>query len=348
MAKTRFGLIGYGLWGQHHANAIQNSPNAELVAICARSEETRNAAQKAFPDVQLESDYNTLVNRDDIDAVDVVVPSDLHFDIGSAALNANKHVMMEKPMTLDVKSSRALHELAKEKNRLLSIGFELRLSDLWGRVHSMISAGKIGRPQYCLIELWRRPYRPGSEGWRFDINRVGNWVLEEPIHFFDLARWYLSALGEPTSILAFANSRQPDHPELQDNFSAVLRFPSGSYAVITQTLSAFQHHQTAKITGTEGALWASWSGAKDRDLHPTASLQYCTADSETAELIPLEKPTGELFELAEEVDAFARVVGGEGSLWADSIDGIWSVALCEAAQESIRTNSEIAITNPLV
>ncbi len=61
----------------------------------------------------------------------------------------------------------------------------------------MIDRGAIGEPQYCLIELWRKPYRLGSNGWRYDISRVGNWILEEPIHFFDLARWYLGSLGEP-------------------------------------------------------------------------------------------------------------------------------------------------------
>ena len=61
----------------------------------------------------------------------------------------------------------------------------------------MIDAGAIGEPQYALIELWRRPYRLGADGWRYDINRVGNWILEEPIHFFDLARWYFAGVGDP-------------------------------------------------------------------------------------------------------------------------------------------------------
>ena len=48
----------------------------------------------------------------------------------------------------------------------------------------------MGKPQYVLVELARNAYRQGSCGWRYDIEQVGNWILEEPIHFFDLARWY--------------------------------------------------------------------------------------------------------------------------------------------------------------
>ena len=166
-----------------------------------------------------------------------------------------------------------LIRLAREHNRVFAVGHELRLSSLWGKVKELIDAGFVGEPLYVLIELSRRPYRQGSENWRYDINRVGSWILEEPIHFFDLARWYLSAAGEPQAVYATSNSRQPGHPELKDNFSAIVHFPRGAYAVISQTLAAFEHHQTVKVTGTKGALWASWSGAMDRTLHPTFSLR---------------------------------------------------------------------------
>ena len=146
------------------------------------------------------------------------------------------------------------------------MGHEFRYSTLWGRVKELVDAGAIGEPQYAMIELWRNPYRLGSDGWRYDIRRVGNWILEEPIHFFDLARWYFGRCGDPVSVYARANARDPQRPELQDNFSAIVDFPGGRYAVISQTLSAFEHHQVAKLTGSKGALWASWSGAMDRTL----------------------------------------------------------------------------------
>ncbi len=118
-----------------------------------------------------------------------------------------------------------------------------------------------------------KAYRLGASGWRYDQNRVGSWVLEEPIHFFDLARWYLESSGDPIELVAYGNSRDPARPQLFDNFSAMFRYANGSYAVVSQTLAAFEHHQTVKVSGTRGALWAGWSGALDRTLEPTSFLK---------------------------------------------------------------------------
>jgi len=145
--------------------------------------------------------------------VDVVLPSDLHHSAGCAVLDAGKHLLMEKPMAIDEAQCDELLRRARDRGRFIAIGHELRLSALWGRVKRLIDAGAIGDPQYALIELWRRPYRLGADGWRYDIQRVGNWILEEPIHFFDLARWYFAGAGEPQSVFARANARSPEHPE---------------------------------------------------------------------------------------------------------------------------------------
>ena len=335
MTPVRFALIGFGAWGSHHARAIVESPRAELVALAARSEKSQAAARAAHPGVRVVGDYRELLADPFIEAVDVVLPSDLHLPVGRDVLEAGKHLLMEKPMCLNEAECDELLRIARERGRLIAVGHEFRLSSLWGRAKTMIAAGEIGDVQYALIELWRRPYRLGADGWRYDITRVGNWILEEPIHFFDLARWYFSEVGEPLSVFARANSRQPDHPELQDNFSAIVNFPRGAYAVISQTLSAFEHHQTVKITGTKGALWASWSGALDRTFHPTFSLQHF--DGETVRAIPIEKPTGEVFELVDEITALAAAVRDGAPLAASGDDGRWSVAMCLRAQESVET-----------
>ena len=240
--------------------------------------------KKPFQRRQVYADYRELLARPDIDVVDIVVPSYLHHEIASAALAAGKHLLLEKPMALSLRECDDLIALAAKHKRVFAVGHELRLSSLWGKVKELIAGGFIGEPKYALVELSRRPYRLGSENWRYDISRVGSWILEEPIHFFDLARWYLSSLGDPQTVYATANSRQAGHEELKDNFSAIVHFPRGGYAVVSQTLAAFEHHQTVKVTGTKGALWASWSGAMDRTLHPTFSLR--AFDGETGSRNP--------------------------------------------------------------
>jgi myo-inositol 2-dehydrogenase/D-chiro-inositol 1-dehydrogenase len=249
--------------------------------------------------------------------------------------------LLEKPMTLSIARCRELIELAQARHRVLAVGHELRLSSLWGKVKQLVDAGAIGQPLYVLIELWRRPYRLGSAGWRYDIRRVGSWILEEPIHFFDLARWYLSSAGDPVSVYARANGKRADHPELHDNFSAILNFPGGRYAVISQTLAAWEHHQTAKLTGSDGAMWASWSGAMDRTFEPTFSLKLQAGD--TLSDVPIDKPSGEVYELVDEVAAVTRAIRDGTAVPCPGEDGLWSVAMCLKAAESLESGQPVQL-----
>ena len=327
------GLVGFGAWGSHHARAIASTPTARLVAIAARSPESQAAARAEFPQADVMADYRQLLARDDLEAVAIVLPSHLHFEVASQALAQRKHALLEKPMALSLADCQALIDLARRHDRLLAIGHELRLSSLWGKVKEIISSGGIGEPQYVLVELSRRPYRLGAGGWRFDAARVGSWILEEPIHFFDLARWYLDRCGEPVSLYARANSCQPQRPELHDNFSALVNFAGGAYAVVSQTLAAFEHHQTVKVAGTQGALWAYWSGVIDRTLHPTFGLKHF--DGQEVIEIPFSKPTGEVFELLDQAAMFASAVRHGTPLACTGTEGLRAVALCLAAQRSV-------------
>ncbi len=336
---VRFGLVGFGAWGQHHANAITVTEGAELVAIAARSDESVAAAQAAYPNAKVYNDFNELVKQEDLDVVDVVVPSHLHHEIATAVLAAGKHLLLEKPMGVTLEQCDDMIRVAKENDRLFCVGHELRLSSMWGKAYEMIQEGFIGKPLYTLVELSRNPYRLGAEGWRYDLSRVGSWILEEPIHFFDLARWYMEPSGQPVRIYATANSKQEDHPELHDNFSAIMHFSEGGYAVVSQTLAAFEHHQTVKITGTKGALWASWSGAKDRTRHPTFSLR--AFDGENVTTVPIDKPTGELFELEDQIERMASAVRSGVELHCTANDGRWSVAMCLAAEASVRSGETV-------
>ena len=339
--KIAYGLIGFGAWGKHHADAIAKADNAELVAIAARTEASAATAREMYPDAFVTTDYRELVARDEVVVVDVVVPSFLHHEVATAVMSAGKHLLLEKPMGVSLEECDSMIDLARQTERLLCVGHELRLSSMWGKAKEMIEDGFLGTPQYCLVELSRNPYRQGADGWRYDISRVGNWILEEPIHFFDLARWYLESAGTPETVYATANSRQPDHPELQDNFSAIMHLSGGAYAVVTQTLSAFEHHQTAKITGTKGALWASWSGAMDRTRHPTFQLRAFDGNEVTT--VPIDKPTGELFELEDQIVRVADAIQNGSALHCTAEDGRWSVAMCLAATESIRTGARATI-----
>lgn len=340
-SPVRFGLVGFGAWGQFHASSIAGAAGAELAAITAPSAASREAAAKAYPQARVYSDHREMLREVKLDIVDVVTPSHTHLEIATDALNAGCHLLLEKPMAIRIEDCRAIIALAEKKKLHLAVGHEMRLSPQWGEIKRVIDRGTIGEPHYVLVELSRKPYRLGASGWRYDQQRVGSWVLEEPIHFFDLARWYLAGAGDPVELYAYGKSRDPQRAELFDNFSAMFRYQNGAYAVVSQTLAAFEHHQTVKVAGSKGAVWAGWSGALDRTLQPTFFLKVF--DGEKLEEVKFEKQSGEVFELREQIARCVQMVRGETRPAADGRDGLWSAGLCLLAEESIRQQRPLPV-----
>lgn len=342
---VRFALAGFGAWGKLHAQSIAGNPEACLVAIAAPSEASRAEASSLYPDAQIYADAAEMIAREEFDILDIVTPSHTHREIAVQAMNRGRHVLLEKPMAIELEDCKAIVAAARENQVHLAVGHELRLSSQWGEIKKIIESGTIGEPQYVLVELLRKPYRQGASGWRYDRQRVGSWVLEEPIHFFDLARWYLQGSGDPVELYAYGNSRDAARPDLYDNFSAMFKYPNGSYAVVSQTLSAFEHHQTVKVSGTKGALWAGWSGALDRTLEPEYFLKVF--DGTTLENVKIEKHSGEVFELREEIAQCIDMVRTGKVPIATGLDGLWSAGLCLVAEESIRQGKPLPVGDML-
>ena len=173
----RFGLIGYGAWGRHHAAAIAQGEGTKLVAIACKSEESRRQAQADHPGVPVTLDYRQLIGLEEVEVVDIVLPTFLHADAGIAALEAGKHVLLEKPMAGTAEECDALMEAARASGAILTIGHEFRVSKQWGKIKDLVKGGEIGAPQYAMVSLFRHPYRSGADGWRYDRSRVGSWIL---------------------------------------------------------------------------------------------------------------------------------------------------------------------------
>ena len=341
MNPVRFALAGFGAWGKYHAQSIASNPDASLVAITAPSEASRAEARQLYPNAQIFADAQDMIAQADFDLIDIASPSHTHRDIALAAMAKGKHVLLEKPMAITLDDCKAIVSAARQHNVHLAVGHELRLSSQWGEIKNILNSGTIGDPQYVLVELSRKPYRQGASGWRYDQSRVGSWVLEEPIHFFDLARWYLESSGDPVELYAYGNSRDPQRPTLFDNFSAMFKYPNGSYAVVSQTLAAFEHHQTIKVSGTKGALWADWSGALDRTLEPEYFLKVF--DGENLTHVDIKTHSGEVFELRAEIDQCIDMVRTGKTPIATGLDGLWSAGLCLVAEESIRQNKPLPV-----
>jgi myo-inositol 2-dehydrogenase/D-chiro-inositol 1-dehydrogenase len=336
----RFGLIGYGLFGRHHARAIAQAQGATLAAIACRSAETAAAARKDYPDAFVDLDYRALLARRDIDAVDIVVPNDLHEEIGVAALEAGKDVLLEKPLAPTLAACDRLIETARRTGRVLSIGHELRLSEQWGAIKRLIDAGDLGDLRCVTFNLFRFPYRPGSGGWRHDPRRIGSWIMEELVHHFDLVLWYFARWGDPVAVSAVGFSRGGD-PVLAEVLTATLRFPGGRYAVVTLTLTGFEYHLGCEVIGADGALRAWWSGGMDRTREADFGLTVRRRGESAPVVLPL-KVSGELFELEEQL---RQAVGAfrERRALVSPDEARKAVAVCLAVEEALREGGEISL-----
>jgi myo-inositol 2-dehydrogenase / D-chiro-inositol 1-dehydrogenase len=338
----RFGLIGFGAWGRLHAEAIGKAPGAELAAIACASEATAEAARQRYPSVKVHRDWRQLIADRSIDAIDIVVPNHLHAEIAIAALEAGKNVLLEKPMAGSIADCDRIVASVRSSGRLLSVGHELRLSTQWGRVHRLIREGEIGEPLYANLSLFRFPYRQGSGGWRYDGERVGSWILEEPVHFFDMLMWWFEGLGDPHLVHGFGNAKGGRGRGMYDDFTAVMRWRSGAYAVVTQTLAGFEHHHVIEVVGREGAIRSWWSGAVDRTADPLHEMKLQRRGRSESEIVPIG-PSGEVFELDEELAATVRAFDA-GKPLVSAEEARKRIIVCLEAERAVAQGGEIALS----
>lgn len=305
-SPTRVAIAGFGAWGQMHAKAIDAIDGAAVVAVLARSDAARDAARELVPQAVVVDDLDHLLALDGVDVVNVTLPNHLHASTAVLALDAGRHVFLEKPMGLDLAECDAVADAAQRNARQVAVNYELRVSRQWGLVREQIAQGALGDVRYQHLSLFRKPFRTGAGGWRYDQARVGSWVLEELVHFIDLVLWYAEADGMPSRVSAYGGS--PDKP-LADFQTVVLQWPSGATAVLSQCLGGFEHHTVLEVAGTDGAVRTWWSGAMDRTTTPSFDMKLRKGDSDAVSVdIPL---SGEVFELEEHLrQAYAGFTEG--------------------------------------
>ena len=126
--QTKVALAGFGAWGQMHARAIAAIAGAEVVAILVRSAAARNAALQIAPRARLYESLDELLAQPDVDVVNVLLPNHLHAQTAVAAMQAGRHVLIEKPVGLSLEECDAVVEAMKRYGRLAAVNHELRVS----------------------------------------------------------------------------------------------------------------------------------------------------------------------------------------------------------------------------
>ena len=336
----RWGVIGYGRFGQLHAQAIARCAAAELAAIATAGEASAALAREHHPTARVTTDWRNLVADPAIDVIDIVAPNHLHAQMALAALDAGKHVLVEKPLGTTLADCDRLVAAVDRTGGLLSVGFELRLSVQWRTIKELIDQGRIGAPRMVRVGLFRHPYRAGASGWRQDAAAVGSWILEEPVHFYDLAMWYLEGSGEPLAVTAQGTSL--GEGGLYDNLVSTVRFGDGAIATVSQSLAGFGHHLVVEVNGTEGAIRATWSAHHAASTEPVFDLVVGPIGMAAPETVSLDEPSGEVFELEKEIRLTAEAFG-RGRTLVDVRQGRRAVVVCLEAERSVREGREVPL-----
>ena len=136
------GVVGLGSMGRNHARVY--SEIANLIAVADSDEEILKKVSKRFKATGY-NDYRALVENDKLDAVSISTPTYTHFEIASAFINAGKHVLVEKPMTGDVRKAEILAENAKKNDVIIAAGFIERHNPVVGLTKNLIGKKVFGR-----------------------------------------------------------------------------------------------------------------------------------------------------------------------------------------------------------
>jgi len=148
LRKIKAGLIGAGFVGPLHVEAVRRLGYVDFVAVATSSEESakRKAEQMGFE--RGYGDYKAMLADPSIDAVHICTPNNLHFEVIKAALEAGKHVICDKPLSVDAVESRELVELARKAGKVNAVTFNYRFNPLVQQARVMVTRGDLGQVRF--------------------------------------------------------------------------------------------------------------------------------------------------------------------------------------------------------
>ncbi|WP_313082124.1 oxidoreductase [Atlantibacter sp.] len=243
--NVRVGLIGYGYASKtFHAPLIVGTPGMTLAAV---SSSDASKVHADWPGVTVVSDPKQLFNDPEIDLIVIPTPNDTHFPLARAAMEAGKHVVVDKPFTVTLSQARELEALAKSRGLVLSVFHNRRWDSDFLTLKGLIAEGKLGEVSYFeshfdryrpqVRNRWREQAGPGSGIW-YDLGP----------HLIDQA---LVLFGVPVSITVDMAQLRPD-AQTTDYFHAVLAYPQRR-VVLHSTMLAAAESARYIVHGTRGS-----------------------------------------------------------------------------------------------
>jgi predicted dehydrogenase len=145
---VKIGVIGYGYWGPNLVRNFFNTDGCQVKTVVDLNPERLKTLKKTFPSINVSRHLDDILNDRRIDAVVIATPVKTHYQIAKSALEAGKHVLVEKPMTNSLKTASLLVDLADKKNRILMVDHTFLYTSAVAKIKSLIDDKKIGKLQY--------------------------------------------------------------------------------------------------------------------------------------------------------------------------------------------------------
>lgn len=270
MEPLRVCIIGTGSISDMHFKSYAENANAILYGVFDYSAERAEAKAKQYGISQIYRSLEEVYSDPNVDAVSICTWNNSHADISSGALNAGKHVLVEKPLAMNVEEALKVEAAARNCEKTLQVGFVRRFATNTKVLKSFIDSGTLGDIYYAKASCLRRLGNPG--GWFADKNRSGGGpLIDLGVHVIDVC-WYLMGRPKVKSIsgnvyrklgnrgnvenLSFykAADYQKDLNTVEDLANALITFENGAslFVDVSYTLHAKQDEIGVKIYGTKG------------------------------------------------------------------------------------------------
>ena len=342
--KLRVAVVGAGMIGELHAKLISESPNAELSHVCSRSMERAKGLTDKYGG-QPVADYREMLGKGGLDAVSICTASGEHADFGVAAAEAGKHVLVEKPIEINLERADRLIAACREHGVKLGVVFQLRFLDASEEARQAVRAGALGSPVMsdCYMKFHRPQDYYDNSRWKGTLAMDGGGALiNQAIHGLDLM---LSMTSDIAAVKAYTGILAHKGIEVEDTCVASVRFVDGSLGVIQATTSVQPDFQqrielhgakgTIILEGTEDTWIKLWeTEGEKREIEPRAPVEHSGAAA-----VLEEGGEGHRRQIEDFVAAVREgrepVVNGE--------EGRRSLAVVRAVYESARSGGEVEV-----
>ena len=288
----RIGMIGYGFMGRAHSNAYRRVNNffplahhPVLKAVCGRDREKAQAFAETWGYESVETDWRKLLERDDIDAVDICAPNNMHREIALAAAKAGKMILCEKPLSMNAAEGEEMCRAVEAAGVRNTVWYNYRRVPAVSLAKQLIDEGRLGRIFHYraqFLQDWTisADLPQGGAGlWRLDVNAAGSGVTGDLLaHCIDTAIWLNGAITSVTAMTeTFVKERKHnltgkvEKVGIDDACAFLCRFANGSLAVFESTRYARGHKAlyTFEINGEQASI--AWNL---HDLHRLSYFDY--------------------------------------------------------------------------